>query len=386
MQLSERIRGVVGVGGAYFFVFPRNLGQNPYSMSKRGAFGLSDAHLEMDLLPRDDENAPLTLKTGIFPYKYNPDAQNLGEYMFRTWTYPTIITTGGLNLVGSAGAQLSGLDFHSKTGMITNDLLLTVQTDRPPVLSLSLTDIVSVNLGILELGAGLMFDNFYNPVEKQATPKSLPNAYVTLVSGTQMAIREYTDLTSQGLIPAADTTIDTSYYSLSGQKAMLRASLNFGKLLPGDWVSPNDLTLYFEATLMGIKNYPTYYTKQKDRTALMVGFNIPTFKVLDLLSAEVEYCSNPFANTTRGPLGEGKAVPYVEEPPTDQFPAFHKVTRDDIKWSILAKKEIVSGFSVNLQVANDHLKMLDVYSTPDFYDFLVQPNHWYWVVNLSYSI
>lgn len=384
-SLGDHAKVFVGIGGGYFFVFPRNLGANPYSMSKRAAFGLTDAHGEFDLLPMDDGQHGLLLKAGIFNYKYNPDAKDLGEYMYRTWTYPTVITSGGLSLVGSAGAQLSGLDAETKVGGLTNDVLLTVQTDRPPVLSLSLADIVSYRLGILELGGGFMFDNFYNPAPKQVQPKSDPNSYYTLSDGRQMAKREYDDLNQQNMIDPSVTITDTGYYTMAGQKAMVRASLDLGKAIGSEWLSPQDLRLYFEAVAMGLKKYPTYYEKLMDRTAFLAGINLPTFRLLDLLSFEVEYCKNPFANTTRGPLGEGTAAPYVEQPPLG-FPNPPKVDKDDLKWAFIARKDLFSGFAITLQAANDHLKMLDVYSTPDFYDFLVKPNHWYWVVNMSYSI
>jgi hypothetical protein len=384
-SLGEHARAFVGIGGGYFFVFPRNLGSNPYSMSKRSAFALSDAHGEFEFLPGADGDHGLLLKAGIFPYKYNPDAKDLGEYLYRTWTYPTIITTGGLDLVGSAGAQLSGLSAGTRRGGFSNDVLLTIQTDRPPVLGLSLADVAAYRLGILELGAGFMFDNFYNPDPKQATPKSPVNAWYTLSDGSKLSKREYDDLQSQALLPAGATIADTGYYTMIGQKAMARLAIDVGKALGGDWLSPGELRFYSEAIVMGLKDYPTYYEKPFDRTAFLFGANLPAFRLLDLLSVEAEYCANPFNNSTRGPLGEGMAAPHVELPPQG-FPDPPKVAGDDWKWAVVARKDVLPGFAVQVQAANDHLKMLDVYSTPDFYDFLIRPNHWYWVVNLSYSL
>jgi hypothetical protein len=51
-----------------------------------------------------------------------------------------------------------------------------------------------------------------------------------------------------------------------------------------------------------------------------------------------------------------------------------------------AKRKIVAGLYIQAQVANDHLRMLDVYSTPDFTDFLNTPSHWYWVLKLEFFI
>src|SRR5690606_34848996 len=152
-----------GVGAAYFFVLPRSIGDNPYSHSKRSTVGITEAHGEFDVA-RAGDDLWLQLKAGVFGYKYNPDAKNLGEYMFRTWTYPNVITTGGLEFINSAGTQLTGLAAITRVGGLKNELMLTVETDRPPVFGLSLTDIVSYDVGgILEVGAGFMFNNFYNP-------------------------------------------------------------------------------------------------------------------------------------------------------------------------------------------------------------------------------
>lgn len=391
LQLSENARAFIGVGGAYFFVFPRNVGQNPYSMSKRSGFGITDAHGEFTFLAREDGDHGLRLKAGIFPYKYNPDARNLGEYMYRTWTYPTIITGGGLDFANSAGVQLSGITAHTRFGGFENEVLLTSQTERVPVMGLSLTDMVSYSFGnILTLGAGFMFDNFYVPDTAELSPVlDLNNKYFTLSNGDQMASREYADRQSLGLIPAGVTVVDTSRYTFAGQKAMFRASLDLGNLFSSSLLSNDDLRFYFEAIVMGIKSYPTYYENLSERTAYLMGFNLPTFRLIDLLSVEVEYCANPFDNSTRGPYGVGAAAPYMENQVGGQdnkFPNIIANKDDDIKWSVHARKRIYDGFAVNLQVASDHVKTLDVYSTPDFYDILVDKSHWYWVVKLIYSI
>lgn len=387
MRLADNAKAYIGVGGAYFFVFPRNIGQNPYSMSKRSGFGITDAHGEFTFFAKDEVQHGLRLKAGIMPFKYNPDARNLGEYLYRTWTYPTIITGGGLDFANSAGVQLSGVSAHTKLGGLENELLLTAQTERAPVMGLSLTDIVSYHIGnFLTLGAGFMFDNFYVPDTAEVQPAlDEHNRYYTLSNGEQMASREYKDLAAKGLIPAGVTITDTAKYTFAGQKAMFRAAFDLGNLIDAQILSPDDLRLYFEAVIMGIKNYPTYYEKLSERTAYMMGFNFPTFRLLDLLSLELEYCANPFENSTRGPYGVGAAAPYVEPAP-NEFPALKRIDADDWKWSVHARKKIYEGFSLNVQAASDHVKTLDVYSTPDFYDILKTKSHWYWVVKLIYSI
>jgi hypothetical protein len=377
--LNEHARVRFGIGGAYFFVLPRNLGANAYVHSKRSAFGLTEAHGEFDLLEHDGDDYLLRLKAGVFGYKYNPDAKNLGEYMFRTWTYPNIITTGGLEFINSAAAQLSGFALGTKKGGLTNDLILSVESDHAPIFGLNLTDIVSYDFGIFQVGAGFMFNNFYNPDEAQVTPKDDPrNAYYTLFDGREVSHDRYMYELANGLAPAAP--VDTGYYTFAGQKVMLRASASLGKLLGGA-VAPHELKVYGEAILLGLKNYPTYYTKMEDRLVYMAGVNLPAFGLLDLLSVEVEYAPNPFENSTEGPLGQKSAIPTVPD-----WGAHRAFDKDDVKWTVVARKDVYNGFSIYAQVANDHIRMLDQFSTPDFREFLQEKDDWYWAIRLAYAL
>ena len=134
-KLSDRTRFFLGVGGAYYFVFPRApIATDPNVNSKRSAFGLTNAFGDFKLLTAaSEEDHLLLLKAGIFEYQYNPDAKNLGEYMYRTWTYPTIVYTGGLELVNRTAVQLSGISMSTKAGIFSNDFLVTLQTEHAPI-------------------------------------------------------------------------------------------------------------------------------------------------------------------------------------------------------------------------------------------------------------
>ena len=58
----------------------------------------------------------MDLAVGYFPYKYNPEARNLGEYLFRSGTYPVYLTNDyDFPLARVAGLRY-GLNF-------SNDLL-----------------------------------------------------------------------------------------------------------------------------------------------------------------------------------------------------------------------------------------------------------------------
>jgi hypothetical protein len=55
----------------------------------------------------DMERPFLTLGFGVFPFKYNPDVRNLGEYLYRTGTYPpTMSNTFDFPLARLTGFRL----------------------------------------------------------------------------------------------------------------------------------------------------------------------------------------------------------------------------------------------------------------------------------------
>jgi hypothetical protein len=290
-RLSDRARAYVGVGGMYFFILPS--AQNQYSFGQRSAFGLTDAHGEYDAVTSENGDVPLRLKAGVFPYKYNEDAKNLGEYMYRTYTYPNIITSGGLVVLNSAGVQLNGAAVETRVGGLKNDLILSVKTDQVPSAALSVTDIVSYTVGgFLTVGAGYMFDNFYSAdglnEGKGSDSTAFPQEYYwILADGRKVSL-------GSSLNPG-DSVVGTGHFSFKGQKAVWRASVDLGNLIPGELFAPNSFKVYYEGVLMGVENRPIFYEKRSDRIAHMFGVNVPTFGILDVLSGELEYCSNPYA-------------------------------------------------------------------------------------------
>lgn len=389
-QLAENAKASLGFGGGYFFVYPRNLGLNPYTHTSRSGFGLTEANGEMTFLREDEKNYWLRAMAGVFNFKYNPEAKNLGEYMFRTWTYPTVITTGGLNLSGSAFSQLSGFKIDTRKGGFSNDAILSIQSGRAPATALSFTDIASYQIGsFLTLGAGFMFDAFYGADDEAITPtKKRENQYYTLSDGRKMAAVEYDNRLADSVktIPDGVVIVDTNHYTFAGQKAMGRFTLDLGKLIGEDLLRSSTFKLYGEGIVLGLKDYPTFYTNIMDRVVLMAGIEVPTFGILDMLSFEYERSTNPYPNTTRGANANGLALPFYDAV-LDKFPnAVREFHRDDVKWTFTAKKQIVKGMDIHFQAANDHLRMLDVYSTADMADFLITPEHWYWVTRFEYSI
>jgi hypothetical protein len=373
-RLSENARAYLGVGGMYFFILPST--QNQYSFGQRSAFGLTDAHVEYDFLTREDGDYGLRLKAGIFPYKYNEDAKNLGEYMFRTYTYPNIITTGGLVVVNSAGAQLNGVAAETRLGGLKNEVLLTVKTDQVPSAALSVTDIVSYRLGFVTLGAGYMFDNFYsadgisrgNSSGRDVFPQEY---YYELNDGTYV-------LYDQTNPPAPGTIADSGHFSFAGQKAMWRASVDLGSIVPTPLIAPGTFKVYYEGVLMGVENRPIFFENRKNRIAHMFGVNVPTFGVLDMLSVEAEYSSNPYAPDM------SNATLYLSPTPKDNQGA--EFRGDDVKWTVYARRTVLPGFAITAQAARDHTRLVDYFGHTNDMEILPKRDNWYWAVQLGYAL
>jgi hypothetical protein len=193
---------------------------------------------------------------------------------------------------------------------------------------------------------------------------------------------------------------------------MGRASFSIQKLFPMDFLNPNDLKVYGEVALLGVKDYPGMYEKRTERMPIMGGINLPTFKFLDALSVEVEY----FGNSNPDDLGVMQLY---------QFPTYHGNTpytgnltniasgldnrydgnvpnpyysillrdpnanrRDDWKWTVYAMKQIITGVSLRGQVANDHFRKQDANAQGNWTgpSMLRTPKDWYYIVALNFGI
>ncbi|MDQ2999847.1 MAG: hypothetical protein M3Y08_01100 [Fibrobacterota bacterium] len=373
-ELTANMRILMGLGGIYYFVYPRQI-SNPYAFSKRSALGLSQAQGIYTFGDPAAEDHTLRVHVGIMPMKYNPDAKNLGEYLFRTWSYPGLIATGGFDIAGNAGAQVSGLRLNTKLAGFKNDFLVTTQTDHPPIYDFSVTDIMSYDvMGVFEIGAGIMLENFISMDEDATSPKVTANEYYTQADGKSYAFGD------SKYVPQAGE--DTSFYTYAGTKVMGRAALNPQGFLKWDRLGPQDLKLYAEVSVLGWKNYPGYYEKRSERMPVMVGFNLPTFKLLDVFSVEYERYKNRFPLNSETAIFKGGAVPSISNWFSPTETNFHE---DDVKWTVYAEKRIVDGFRIVGQVGRDHLVTLDEFSKWEWTEIMQKPKDWYYIVKLNFT-
>ena len=65
---------------------------------------------------------------------------------------------------------------------------------------------------------------------------------------------------------------------------MARVCFDFKKFFNTNIFGDQDLKLYCEAAILGVKDYKLYYNNLVQRIPVMVGFNVPAFKILDLIA------------------------------------------------------------------------------------------------------
>jgi hypothetical protein len=161
---------------------------------------------------------------------------------------------------------------------------------------------------------------------------------------------------------------------------MARAALNLGHLLPEDSRSPEDLRVYAEAALLGVKDYPLYYEKKAERIPIMFGVNLPTFKLLDVLAVQGELYRSPYSDGTKFVR---EAFPIWQTGTVDSS----KAKADDFKWSVHARKALNKSFTVYAQAASDHFRLTDAAFNTSNIPLTNRWNHdWYYLFRLEFNL
>ena len=300
---------------------------------------------------------------GYFPYKYNNNVRNLGEYLFRSTAYPQTITTE----FDFAFARLLGLysrvSYTTGNHTLSADLIVNHNTEWIAIGDINLSLIASYNLAYLfEIGAGVEFGSIFSADEATTTPVSSSTRY----------------------LEGSDTS---GYYTFRGTKVMGRFSFDPKKLFNSSLFGENDLILYSEASLLGIKNYdvtlysPVWYNSILERIPVMLGFNVPTFKLLDVLSVEGEWWGNRYPNSMQGIVDDGLPLPFREGTPEIDST---KYKRDNYKWSVYGAKSFAKYYRIAFQVASDHMRTFAWdWNRQDWEEALRGPDKWYFTVRFG---
>jgi hypothetical protein len=376
---SERLRLVISPEFYINYPFP----ESPNKPETVRPFGVSYINEADGIFSFGDLDRPaVELAMGMFSYKYNHDAKHLGEYLFRTGTYPTYVFTD----FDFPKVRLLGLKMSSEA--ISNlhaDLLLTSEAIMYPLYDFSLSGIANYTLlNAFEIGAGVDFARLFSVVSKKTSPK-LTQTFRP--AGFSEYIKE---------------NGDTGFYSFKATKVMTRASFDpkvffgspeffgkedlkfFGEVM---WIDPLGGYKEADSTALG---YPAYYSDLKRRTLSMFGFNFPAFTLLDIIAVEFEYFPSMLPDDYYKVEQFFVPIPRIDVI-TEYNPDDYKA--NTWKWSVYTKRNIINGFSITALFSRDHLRTTywngarQSYSCMSTISPLTQNKggYWHWELKMGYS-
>jgi hypothetical protein len=323
------------------------------------------------------ENPWFQVGAGYFPEKYNPDVRDLGEYLFRTGTYPGYL----INYFDMPFARLLG--GFAKARLLDNtlkaDVLLTSEYTFYPMEDYSPSIIVSYTVKkLIDIGAGIKWAHLLANNQKYNENSSTDPQYDMAYFRTQ----------------ADSIANDTSWYTFRGTKLMGRVTIDPKALFSSSLFGSEDLKIYGEACVTALENQgpkepftmpgkPSYNTIS-ERTPVAVGINLPAFGLLNVLSIEAERYSAPFFNDYMNVYGSGKPFPYVYAtmPYGDDIPN----NVEKWHWSLYARKSFDNGFGVVAQAARDHIRCISrsISTFQNSREALFKQGDWAYTIRLMY--
>lgn len=367
---------------------------------------------------------------GYFPFKYNPQSVNLGEYLYRSGTYPGFLISGFENSTDKPKLCGLHLSYTMKlAGLLRHDLLLTTEMDFYPLHDPNLGYIFTYTppVPFFELGGGVEWARFI-PVEKSRTTPGLDE------DNFNMRVPD-----SRKWVGYVDTaTGDTTMYTFSGTKLMARLTINPQAFYRIPFLGEEDLKIYGEAALLGVKNYDGWYENRKERVPAMFGINWPTHPLMsycvipgllgylleqkasakrskagmfgaggivvgigswllnhflqidtrpDIVAIEGEWYGSKYWNTQEFAWKDCSPVPYSGSAVSPDINNWTAKTDDDWKWSVYLSKRITSFLRISGQVASDHTPRNWYTPGPPSYvkytEMVPRSNDWYWMMRIS---
>ena len=203
-SLSDRMNLCGGIEGKMWNAFPglsSTQGQDRTWTEQHFSVWVTEASGTYSFGDTTDKlSAKVT--AGYFPYKYNPESRNLGEYMFRSFTYPGLI----FNTFDFAAADVLGAKATIKLNLdkiqISNDFMLLEQDATWPFGDFSLAYVGDCNFAkIIDFGAGVHFANYISVNSFNTTPACSDDAFVDSLGYIKQTVKS---------INGKDTTWDTA--------------------------------------------------------------------------------------------------------------------------------------------------------------------------------
>ncbi len=386
----------------------------------------------------DLESPILTMKFGAFPFSYS-NSKNLGGHLLTAGTYPGTLTSNFWQLIDGNSYNAQGLSAHFSflESALNVDVNAFFEHGMEPNYNLSPSVIASYKVGdMIEFGAGVVFSHLLAWDDDVVTPKKRDNAFYqgkrlpasewfkpglepkdTLIvpDGDLRAVGDSTvvdprpDLVEKG-IPVAYVEKSLNgipksqleFYTFRGTKVMGRVALT-----PFSFAEELDkVTLFAEATLLGVKDYPFFYENKLERMPITIGLNLPLPMGLEV-TADVEYYKNKFMNhiqkvyeTVLPRWNEDESSFFVDslDPilgapvknadgktiPSDTVKTSHN--NGNWFWSVTVKKEIMTRFNIKFKIAHDYLRLYNFFGNPSNEPTFRHDDGWYFVIKSEFSL
>ena len=173
---NERLTIKLTLGGLFWYALP----YSPNFLWRRTQFGPGVGEAQgLYAFGSDPKNPVAKLQFGLFPHKYS-DAVNLGEYLYRSGTYPGTLVTGGWSYINSAAYMAQGIRLTVPLlgGMISNDVTFYMERDLEPQNDISPGYVLTVKpVPFLEFGAGAVWAHAISMNSDNLTPHFDNNKY-----------------------------------------------------------------------------------------------------------------------------------------------------------------------------------------------------------------
>lgn len=425
---SENLKFDIGLGGVFAYQKDEKTSAEWPDATQWKMFLIGPSVADFRWLSAATGSQGFGLQLGMFDYKYNPDALDLGEYLFRSGPYPAFLITGSNVLMNDASVQLQGAKANYNLGNLTADLIVTTETTLPVFYDLSAALVLDYKLlgGALDLGAGANFKHLVPVRPHRVTPTYTGNAYfqkngvwysgypdyygerakfyrrreqedtvaahVADYEAHFLADSTTADNVTTWMADPAAAGITPEYYTEKGLLLMARANLDLKHFFGSSIFGPQDMRLFAEAAVLGVKNYPVFYDDIMQRVPIMFGFNFPGFRIIDLISIQGEYFGSPYTNSYGSLFGNA----FIPSLPTGDDLVASKTAYNDIgthdnwAWSVLVQKKMAGAAWISARLARDHSRLASqkFWGGPGWVsdEIFSSPKDWYWMVQFGFAI
>jgi hypothetical protein len=423
---DSRLEVRIGVGGLFWYAASNET--DPVRRLVRYGAGAGEAS---GVYSFGDPSTPSSkLQIGLFPIKYSP-SHNLGEYLYRSGTYPGYLITGGWSYMDASSYLAEGVRFSLPTfgSKVVHEFTVLMERDLSPLNDFSPGYNLTVKPNsFLEFGGGIVWSHGLSTKPSHLARKEKENAYsknsnlpvfgaekclngngICEVSRDTLPIGHpdnpltipltvvHYDTSVQAKVTLSDwqrcksgDCSDIGYYTFRGFKAVARATVDFGALIDVQAIPPGTFRAYGEVALLGVENQPFFYEKRSERMPMTLGVDVPTFGILDRLSAEVEYNKSRFRNTTYAVNQNQYPIPLGHNDLSGSETGGYGYmgageTKDDLKWSILANRKLAEGLNIRAQVASDHMRHPDFWGVMSDEPATRTKDQWYYVLRLDFG-